>query len=88
MWTDVSEENIASILSVNKILAEQETRMLARLIFNFEDRGDKFLSNVGSYMDYTALYTRRWQLSYFINFSYVLYLEFAPDIVKQVKFCV
>jgi hypothetical protein len=34
----------------------------ARLIFNPEDGGDSFLRNVGSYMDYTAPYPRRWQL--------------------------
>lgn len=34
-----------------------------QLIFNPEDTGDIFLWNGGSYMDYTTLYLRKWQLS-------------------------
>jgi hypothetical protein len=34
---------------------------LARLIFCPEDGGYTFLREVGSHMDYTALYLRRWQ---------------------------
>jgi hypothetical protein len=34
-----------------------------RLIFDPEDGGDTFLRNVGSYIYYTALYLRRWQIS-------------------------
>jgi hypothetical protein len=37
---------------------------LARLIFDPEDGGDTLLQNVGLYMNYTAPYPRRWQLSY------------------------
>jgi hypothetical protein len=36
---------------------------LARLIFDAEDGSNMSLRNVGSYTDYTMLYTRAWQLS-------------------------
>jgi hypothetical protein len=33
---------------------------LSRMIFGPEDEGNKFLRNVGSHKDCTALYPRRW----------------------------
>jgi hypothetical protein len=37
---------------------------LAGLIFGPEFGSDKFLRNIGSYTDYTALYSMEWKLSY------------------------
>jgi hypothetical protein len=36
---------------------------LATLIFHHEHGSDSFLRNVGSHMDYTTLYLRKWQVS-------------------------
>jgi hypothetical protein len=44
---------------------------LARLIFVSEDRGDMSLRNVGSYMDYTALYPRIWQSKVSITSNFI-----------------
>jgi hypothetical protein len=41
-----------------------------RLIFDPEDGSDTFLRNVGSDMDYTALYLMRWQNYYYCNASW------------------
>jgi hypothetical protein len=45
------------------------------LIFDPEDGGDTFLRNVGSYMDYTALYPRRWQISCIILLLMYFYMH-------------
>jgi hypothetical protein len=43
---------------------------LARLIFDLEDGGDKFLRNVSLHADYTALYPTRWHyLLLFLSLS-------------------
>jgi hypothetical protein len=57
VWTDVSEERIASIFRVEK--SESEGRWLVRGFFSHEDEGDTFFRNVGSYKIYTAPHPRR-----------------------------
>jgi hypothetical protein len=47
----------------NNQRAQLPSYLLSWLIFNPEDGGDTFLRNVSTYMDYTVLYSRRWQLS-------------------------
>jgi hypothetical protein len=49
-------------------------RVLTRLVFNLEDRGDKFLPNVGPYMVYTTLYARRWQTFNILLISAMFYM--------------
>jgi hypothetical protein len=61
--------------------AEQETSVLARLTFNPEDVGNKWLQNIGSYMDYTTLHPRRWQseiLQWFLVLSFSLHHTKLP----------
>jgi hypothetical protein len=59
VWTDVSEERIASILRVEKSAATCSRWFLAPGFFYPEDGGDTFLRNVGSYKTYTAPHPRR-----------------------------
>jgi hypothetical protein len=58
VWTDISEERIASILRVEKSMSEERAlqsaatcsrRFLARGLFYPEDGGDTFVWNVGSH---------------------------------------
>jgi hypothetical protein len=42
---------------------------LVQLIFNPEDGGDLFLQNIGSHMNHVALYPRRWQHSYLLQWE-------------------
>jgi hypothetical protein len=71
MGNDVSEGHVTPIFeaenqpSMNQLARRWlGHRFLARLIFDPEDADDTFLRNVDSHADYTALYPRRWQLSY------------------------
>jgi hypothetical protein len=75
MWTDIWEERITSIVTVDQS-AKQETSVqqvdgliqvpshLLHAGFNPEDGGYTFLLNVGSHVDYLAPYPRRWQPSW------------------------
>jgi hypothetical protein len=62
VWTDVSEEHIASIFRVEKF-ANQEpawaTQFLALGLFYPEDGGDTFLRNVSSHKIYAVPHPRR-----------------------------
>jgi hypothetical protein len=49
---------------------------ISKLIFNPEDRGDKFLRNVGSHMDCMALHPRSWQHTY-------SYFQFENKLCQQ-----
>jgi hypothetical protein len=57
--------------------------LLARLIFDHECVGDTFLRNVGSYMDYTALFPRKWQLSIIISFCCIQYFIYLRNIIQN-----
>jgi hypothetical protein len=67
VWTDVSEERIAYIFSVEKSASEvpvwaggcKLSWFLTREFFYIEDVGDTFLRNVGSHKIYTAPHPRR-----------------------------
>jgi hypothetical protein len=66
VWTDVSEERIASIFSVDKSASEEPTSaatcsrwFLALEFFYPENGGDTFLRNVGSHKICTAPHPRR-----------------------------
>jgi hypothetical protein len=54
VWTDVSEESIASIFRIEKSASEESAWFLARGFFYPEDGGDTFLRNVGSHKIYTV----------------------------------
>jgi hypothetical protein len=68
VWTDVSEERIASIFRVEKSAIEEPAWasaatcsrwFLARGFFYPEDGGDTFLWNIGLHKIYTAPHPRR-----------------------------
>jgi hypothetical protein len=72
VWTDVSEERIASIFRVEKSVSEEpewasgadrpatcSRWFFAREFFYSEDGGDMFLRNVGSHKIYTAPHPTR-----------------------------
>jgi hypothetical protein len=69
--TDVRIEVLTAVLTKVVIFCDialcspylTERWFLARLIIYPDDGGDMFLRNVGSYTDYKALYSRRWQFS-------------------------
>jgi hypothetical protein len=52
-----------SLHKIRSFGAPATSCFLVRLIFDPKYGGDNFLRNVGSHMDYAALYTRRWQHS-------------------------
>jgi hypothetical protein len=58
MWSNVSEERIASVLRVKKS-AQKQTRV--QQVAYPENAGDKFQRNVASEMNYSALERRKWQ---------------------------
>jgi hypothetical protein len=78
VWTDVSDESIASILRVEKSTLQPPAQagFLEADFFIPEDGGDTFLQNVGSHKMYTAPHPRRRHSSCF-NF-YVGYLMTLP----------
>jgi hypothetical protein len=63
VWTDVSEERIASIFRVEKSASEAAATCshwyLARVFFYPEGGGDTFLQNIGSHKIYTVPHPRR-----------------------------
>jgi hypothetical protein len=59
IWTNGSEKCITSIFRVENL--PSHLLQAGFLIFDSEDRWDTFLRNVGSHVDYTVLYPRRWQ---------------------------
>jgi hypothetical protein len=54
VWTDVSEERIASIFRVEQFCSHCSRWFLASGFFYPEDRGDTFLLEVGSHKIYIA----------------------------------
>jgi hypothetical protein len=54
VWTNVSEERIASIFGVEKSACKEKCKFLERGFFYPEDGGDKLLRNVGSHKNYTS----------------------------------
>jgi hypothetical protein len=57
VWTDVSEERIASIFRVEK--SADSRWFLGHGFFYYEDGGDTFLCNVGSHKIYMVPHPRR-----------------------------
>jgi hypothetical protein len=94
VWTDVSEERIASIFRIDNTRATNQTESVcshllklvprSRIIYP-EDRGDTFLWNVGSHKIYMAPHTRRRHSSdnIVINEDYVLPLNNENSLVHH-----
>jgi hypothetical protein len=64
MWTVVSVERIITVFRVFRLPSPMLHAGILLGWFSTWDGGDTFLRNVGSHMEYTALYPRRWQHTY------------------------
>jgi hypothetical protein len=61
MWIDVLEKRIAYPHYRKSTQQETSLRQVVKQISDPEDRDNIYFRNVGSYMDYAALYPRRCQ---------------------------